>query len=89
MSLRQMEPFTPWLNAAKREINELKKGSSRKLITSGAPNRLWDDDHLELESYIRSNSAHSTYKLDGEVPETIMFSKTSDINQFFEFKWFE
>ena len=33
--LRQTEPFNPWSNAAKREIKELKKGSDRKLITSG------------------------------------------------------
>ena len=44
-----MELFTPWPNAAKREIKELKKGSGRKLIKSGTPIRLWDDC-LELES---------------------------------------
>ena len=38
--LKQTESFTLWLNAAKREIKELKKGSSRKLIKSGAPKRL-------------------------------------------------
>ena len=86
--LKQTEPFTPWLNAAEREIKGLKKGSGRKLIKSGAPKRLWDDC-LELESYIRSNIAHGTYKLDGEVPETIMSGKTSNISQFCEFEWFE
>ena len=70
--LKQMEPFTPWSHAAKRELYKLKKGSGRKLIKSGAPKRLWDDD-LELDSYIRSNTAHCIYKLNGEVPETIMF----------------
>ena len=35
--LKQMEPFTPWSNAAKREMKEVKKGYSRKLIRSGAP----------------------------------------------------
>ena len=83
--LRQMEPFTTWLNTAEREMKELKKGSSRKLIKSGAPKRLWDDDCLELESYIRSNSAHNIYKLDGEVPETILSRETSNISQFCEF----
>ena len=38
--LKQMESFTTWLNASKREIKELKKGSSRKLIKSGNPKRL-------------------------------------------------
>ena len=47
--LKQTGSFTPWLNVAEREIKVLKKGSSRKLIKSGAPKRLWDDC-LELES---------------------------------------
>ena len=65
-----------------------KKGSSWKLIKSGTPKRLWDDC-LKLESYIRSNTAHGIYKLDGEVPETIMSRDTSKISQFCEFEWFE
>ena len=55
---------------------------------SGAPNRLLDDC-LELEFYIRSNTACSIYKLDGEVPDTIMSGETSDISQFCEFEWLE
>ena len=85
---KQTESFTPWSNAAEREIKELKKGSSRKLIKSCTPRRLWDDC-LELESYIRLNNAHGIYKLDGKVPETIMSGKRSDISQLCEFKWFE
>ena len=76
------------VNSAKKEIKELKKGSSRKLIKSGTPKRLWDDC-LKLESYKRSNPAHSIYKLDEIVPETIMSGKMSDISQFCEFEWFE
>ena len=75
--LQQTEPFTPWSNAAKREIKNLKKGSGRKLVKSGAQKRLWNDC-LELESYIKSNTAHSTYKVDEEVPEMVMFGETSN-----------
>ena len=46
--LRWTEHFTPWSNAAEREIRELKKGSGRRLIKSGMPTRLWDD-FLELK----------------------------------------
>ena len=55
--LKQTETFTPWLNAAEREIKALKKGSGKKLIKYGAPKRLCDDC-LEFESNIRSNTAH-------------------------------
>ena len=51
--LRQTKPVTPWLNAAEREIKELKKGYERKMIKSRGPKRLWEH-YLELESYIRS-----------------------------------
>ena len=68
--LRQTEEFTPWSNA-ERQVKGLKKGSGRKLIKSGTLKRLWKDC-LELESYLRSNTAHGIYKLNGEVPKTIM-----------------
>ena len=67
---KQTEPFTPWLNAVKREVKELKKGSSRKLIKSSTPKRLWDDC-LELVAYIRSNTQHF-YKWDEEFPQIIV-----------------
>ena len=35
--LKQLEPYTPWSNAAEREIKELKKGSSHKPLWSRAP----------------------------------------------------
>ena len=38
--LRQTELISPWLNAAESNINELKKGSGRKLIKFCIPKRL-------------------------------------------------
>ena len=76
------------VTAAKREMKELKKGSNRKLIKDGTQKRL-RDDCLEHEHYIRSNSSHGIYKLDGEVPKIIMSREISDISQFCEFEWFE
>ena len=79
--LRQTEQFTPWLDAAEKKIKELKKGSCWKLIRTGAPKRLLDNC-LEPESYIRSNTAYGIYKLDGELPETIMSGETSTTSYF-------
>ena len=86
--LKQLEPYTPWSNAAEREIKELKKGAGHKLLWSRTPKCL-RDDCLELEAYIRSNTAHEIYRLDGEVPETVMSCKASDISQFCKLEWFE
>ena len=82
-----MEPYAPWSNAAEREIKELKKGTSHKLLWSRALKHLWED-FLELEAYIRSNTAHEIYKLDMEVPKTVMSGKTSDISEFCKLEWF-
>ena len=85
---KQWEPYTPWSNAPEREIIELKKGTSHKMLRYRAPKGLWDDC-LEFEAYIRSNTAHDIYKLNGEVPKTVMSGETSNIGQFCELEWFE
>ena len=76
--LRQTEPFTSWSNECKRKVKELKKGSEWKKIKTRTPNRLWDDCP-EFEAQISSKTMHSIYKLDGEVPETIMSGETSGL----------
>jgi hypothetical protein len=82
------EPFSPWQNAAESAIRELKQGMARKMVKLRAPKQLWDDC-LELKSLIRSNTAHTIYKLQVQVPETIVASETSDILLFRELEWYE
>ena len=77
--LKQLELYIPWSNAAEREIKELKKGAGHELRQSRAPKHLWDKC-LELESYGRSNNAHEIYKLDREVPKTVVSGKTSNVS---------
>ena len=55
-------------------------------MQSRATKCLWDDC-LELEAYIRSNTAHDTYNLDWEVPNTVMSGEVSGICQFCELEW--
>ena len=86
--MKQLEPYTPWSHAAEREIKELKKGASCKLLLSRAP-KCWWDDCFELEAYIRSNTAREICKLDGEVSEIVMSGETSNINQFCKLEWFK
>ena len=88
--LKQLEPYTPWSNAAEREIKELKKGAGCKVLKSRAPKQLWDGC-LELEAYIRSNTAHAIYKLDGKVPKTVMSGETSDMRHqsICKLEWFK
>ena len=45
------------------------------------------DDCLELEAYIRSNTANNIYKLDRDVPKMVMPGETSDISQLCELEF--
>jgi hypothetical protein len=86
--VKQTEPHSPWSNAAEAAIRELKRGVGRQMVRSGAPKRLWDDC-LEREAYVRSMTAHDIYKLNGQVPETIVSGETADISPFALFAWYE
>ena len=58
------------------------------MVRSGAPKRLWDDC-LEREAYVRSFTAHDIYRLNGQVPETLVSGETADISPLALFKWYE
>ena len=53
-----------------------------------SPKVLWDDC-LELESYIRPNTALNIFNLDKMTPETKMLGEISVITTFCEFGWYQ
>ena len=83
--VKQTEPYTPWSNAAEAAIRELKKGVGQQMVQSKAPKKLWDNC-LEREAYVHSLTAHEIFRLDGQVPETIVRGETTDISPFATFK---
>ena len=86
--IKTTEPHSPWMNTAETQIRETKRGMSRKMLRTQSPKKLWDHC-LELETRIRSCTAHDLYKLQGEVPETLMKGSTADISQICAYDWFE
>jgi len=82
------DPYSPWQNRAESEIREVKRLSGRWMIRSASPRRLWDHC-LELASLVRSHTALNIFKLQGEVPETMMMGQTADISHLAEFKWYD
>ncbi len=62
--------------------------ASRKVLLTNTPKRGWDDC-LQYSAYLRSHTAYDIFKLDAEVPETIMSSKTANISQFCEISWYK
>ena len=85
--VKQTEPHSPLSNATEAAIRELKKGVGQQ-TRSGAPKRLWDNC-LECEVYNRSMTSHDIYKLNGQVPETVVNGETADISPFALFAWCE
>ena len=86
--VKQTEPYTAFSNAAEGCIRELKRGTGRNMVRSGAPKRLWDDC-LEREALVRSLTALDIYGLDGQVPETVLKGETADISAAALFGWYE
>jgi hypothetical protein len=79
--IKQTEPYSPWQNAAESAIRELKKAAGQKTVRAGTPKPFWADA-IELKAYVRSNTAHDIFILQGEVTDTVMSGKMSDISQF-------
>ena len=82
------EPYLPWQIFSEGCIKELKKASSRKLISTGSPKVLWDHC-IKLMTLTRLHTAHTAYELQGEVPETIMTGQTADISNICDYDWYE
>jgi Reverse transcriptase (RNA-dependent DNA polymerase) len=81
------DPYSPWQNRAESEIWEVKRLAGRWMLRARSPKRLWDDC-VELASLVRSNTAHDIYKLNGQVPDTVMFGQTADISHICEYHWY-
>ena len=86
--LRQVLPYSPFMNRAESAIRENKKMTARLLIKYKAPQRLWDYCS-SLVALIQSNTAHDLYQLDGQVPDSIIKGETADISRLAEFEWFQ
>jgi hypothetical protein len=80
--------LTPWQNSAESAIRELKKAAGQKMVCASVPKPFWANA-IKLEAYICSNTAHDIYSLQGEVPETVMSGKITDISQFCKFAFYD
>ena len=58
------------------------------MVKKGSPKRLWDQC-IELEGLIHYRTAHSSYELGGEVPETRITGNTSNISNICEYECYQ
>ena len=85
--IKQPEPYPPWKIMLEGATRELKRGSGQKMMRSLLPSKLWDHC-IKLEALIRSHTTLDIYGLQGQVPETLLSGKTTDISPFIEHKWY-
>jgi hypothetical protein len=73
------DPYSPWQNRAESEIREVKLLALKWTVKSPSLQRLWDHA-IKLASIVCSHLTLDKYKLNGQVPETIMLGQTADIS---------
>jgi hypothetical protein len=88
VNLHPTEPYSPWSDLAEGYIRELKKKSRRRMCAGKVPKRLWDDC-LEYEADIMSHTAHDTYELQGQVPQSVVTGQLVDISRLAEFAFYD
>jgi hypothetical protein len=63
-------------------------GAGCKMVRSRAPKWLWDDC-LKREALVQSCTAHDIYRLNGQVPQTILKGEMANISAIALFCWYE
>jgi len=86
--IRQVDTYSAWQNDAEGGVREIKKGTGRAMVRSGAPQGLWDHC-AELQAKIISHTARGHYKLQNQVPETMLTGQTADISPLAEYGWYD
>ncbi len=67
----QPSPICPG-NKLRGCIQELKRGVSRQMLSTGSPKALWDHCLVLQAFFLRSCTSNDIYMTNGQVPETIM-----------------
>jgi hypothetical protein len=87
-ALHPIEAYTPNSNLAEHVIRELKRSYRRMMLSTNAPECLWDLC-LQYAAAVRSHTALAIRDLDGEVPATKLTGDTPDISHLAEFGWYD
>jgi hypothetical protein len=68
-NIKQTEPHTQSSNIGEGGVRELKKGVGRQMLRSGCLKLFWDD-RIIRETYVRSHTSLDIFGLEGQVPES-------------------
>ena len=81
-------PYSPWQNLAEASIRELKKGTRRKLQSSGTPMRTWSYC-MQWVTDVRQFTASSHPDLNGRTPFEHVVGSTPDISPLAMFDYWQ
>jgi hypothetical protein len=88
VTVRPVEPYSPWSNYAESMIRELKKATRRAMAKLRVPKRLWDDC-LERQAKIKLHMYHDHHDLQDMVPESMISGQTEDISHLAELAFYD
>jgi hypothetical protein len=69
-------------------VCELKRDVGWQMLRSGCPKIFWDDCII-IEAYVRSHTSLDIFGLEGQVPESKVKGETVDITTKAEYAWSE
>ena len=84
----QADAYSQWQNAAEDGIRELKKGGRREMVRKHTPGVLWDHCY-EWKANVLRHTARGHYKLQNQVPQTLLTGQTADISPLAEYGWYD
>ena len=87
-SFQALEGHSQWGNAAETRVREAKRRSGRMMTRSGCSPKLWDHA-LEHSCRLESAMAKDIYKLNGQVPETMLKGETFDISTLCQYGFYD
>jgi hypothetical protein len=77
--IKQTEPHIKSSNMGEGGVRELKRGVGWKMLCSGCPKLFWDDCIIR-EAYLRSHTSIDIFGLECQVPESKVKGETVDIS---------
>jgi hypothetical protein len=86
--VKQADAYAHWQVDAEDGIRELKKGVGRAMVSTHTPRKLWDHCY-EWKAKVLSHTARGHYKLQSQVPETMLSGQTADISPLAEYGWYD
>jgi hypothetical protein len=86
--IKHTEPHTQSSNMGEGGVREFKKGVGRQMLRYGCPKIFWDDCIIRDE-YVRSHTSLGIFGLAGQVPESKIKGETVDISTIEEYAWYE